>query len=246
MATMFDWLPLDVIKYEILPFVADEYFARMGINSILHPLDRISTPLRNNAIAELQMSIATRQYKNTNLNGNEYTTSASERAKMLISIFDFNTRNSTFLKYDIKYRNALILKVQQYSDPNFPQYHSVSQDEKTQLVSKAMQFTTTLANTPYLHEVKGVEFELNWSPIDGAKPRSVIDNTALLEAAERKRRSQPHWRNIVEYHRHTYAYHDYADREYREYGYFDTNNKWVTLQSFRRNSDSDSDYSESE
>ena len=243
MATMFDALPLDTIKYEILPLIADDYFARISINSMLKPEERTSTPLRKNAVAELEMSIAIRLYKKNELNEEEYDVSASKRAKKLMAIFDFIIRNPTFLKYDINYRNAMIKKVQEYSDPNFPQYSLVSKDEKAQLLSKANQLITVLAKTPYLREVRAGPYDLVWTPIDGAKPRKVVNNAALLEAAEKVRKSKAHWRPVL-YRRYTRGHwresdYEYEEDEMMEYGYFDTNDKWVCLQQMNDGSDSE-------
>jgi len=40
---LFDNLPLDIIKYEIMPFL--NYYERMAVNISLPPQDRMSTPL---------------------------------------------------------------------------------------------------------------------------------------------------------------------------------------------------------
>ena len=229
MATMFDLLPLDVIKFEILPFVANDYFARMGINGILQPEERVSTPLRKNAVAELEMSIALYGYKKDNLNQQEFT--ASERGKKLMAIFDFLNKNPTFLKYDKNYRNATIKKVEEYSDPNFPQYAVLNEDEVAQLVSKAKQVVETLAKNPYVCEIVCGTLEPIWSPIAGAKPRVIVNNSALLEAAERERSSKPHWRLVTKtrFIRSSRNYdHEYEEDEDWEYGYFDKN-EWVKL-----------------
>lgn len=49
--TLFDCLPLEVIKSKIIPFIADDYFARIGINSVLPPVDRTGTKLRPDVIS---------------------------------------------------------------------------------------------------------------------------------------------------------------------------------------------------
>ena len=232
---MFDLLPLDIIKYEILPFAANDYFARMGINSMLQPAERVSTPLRKNAAAEFEMSITVLNYRK-NIN-DEYALSASERAKSLMNIFDFLNKNPTLLKYDINYRNATIKKVEEYSDPNFSQYRWISEDEKMEVVSKANKLAETLSENKYVCEVRKSVSNEAWSPIDGLKTR-IINNFALLEKIERELRAVPRWR-LVEHERNSKSYgrqrrhEDLPDEYYTyekwEYGYFDMNDQWVFI-----------------
>ena len=237
MPSKFDELPLDVIKYEILPFVADDYFARMSINGMLEPVERTSTPLRKNAVAELDMSLTVLNYKKRKLDVDirGATPTPSKIAEKLMEIFDFSIDNPLLLKYDIKYRNVMIKKAGAYADPNFVDYGYVSEDEKVKLVLKANQALEALDKNPYICECRPSFRNEKWSPIDGANSHVIIDNTELLEKI---RRSTPHWRNIgikrdrpspLSRSRRCYEADEYQNRDDYVYGYFDSNDAWISI-----------------
>ena len=223
MPSKFDDLPLDVIKYEILPFVANDYFARMGINSMLQPVERTSTPLRKNAAAELDMAFTLMRYKKKGLNvEGELLESPAQRLEWLIEIFNFNIKDPHFMKYAKQFRDMITKKAQHYANPDIDEYMLVSEDEKARLTLKATQILEVLAKNPYVCEARPSFINETWSPIDGVKPRIIVDNEELLEKI---RRSTPHWREIEFKRGRSHRYYDY----YREYGYYDSNDEWVKM-----------------
>jgi len=225
MPSKFDELPLDVIKYEILPFVSNDYFARMGINSMLQPAERSSTPLRKNAAAELDMAFSLMSYKKKGLHVEPtLIETSSERLELLTRIFDFNINDLHFIKYNKNFRDMLTQKAERYANPNINEYVLVSEDEKDRLILKANEALQVLAKNPYLCEADPPLRNETWSPIDGTMCRIIVDNEELLEKI---RRSKPHWR-VIEFKRgRSHRYYDY----YREYGYFDSNDEWITCMS---------------
>lgn len=223
MPSQFDDLPLDVIKYEILPFVANDYFARMGINSMVQPVERTSTPLRKNAAAELDMAFTLMSYKKKGLNvEGEVLESPAQRLEWLIEVFNFNIKDPHFIKYAKVFRDMITKKAQHYANPDIDEYSLVSEDEKARLTLKATQILEVLAKNPYLYEAHPSVKNEMWSPIDGVKPRMIVDNSELLEKI---RRSKPHWREIEFKRGRSHRYYDY----YREYGYYDSNDEWVKM-----------------
>lgn len=222
MPSKFDELPLDVIKYEILPFVANDYFARMGINGMLQPVERTSTPLRKNAVAELDMAFTLMSYKKKGLHVEpELLEGCAQRVKLLLGIFDFNINDVRFIKHAKEFRDMLKKKAELFANPNINDYQFVSEDEKACLILKANATLKVLAKNPYVCEAHPSVKNEMWSPINGVKPR-IIDNSELLEKI---RRSKPHWREIEFKRGRSHRYYDY----YREYGYFDSNDKWISM-----------------
>jgi len=223
MPSKFDDLPLDVIKYEILPFVANDYFARMGINSMLQPVERTSTPLRKTAAAELDMAFTLMTYKKKGLHVEpELLEGCAQRLEWLIAIFNFNINDLHFMKYAKEFREVMTKKAQYYANPDINEYSLVSEDEKARLTLKATQILEVLAKNPYLYQARPSVKNEMWSPIDGVKPRMIVDNSELLEKI---RRSKPHWREIEFKRGRSHRYYDY----YREYGYYDSNDEWVKM-----------------
>ena len=231
MPSKFDKLPLDVIKYEILPFISNDYFARMGINSMLQPVERISTPLRKNAVAELDMSFTMLLYKKKGLGKEIYEYTPSKMAEKLLSIFDFSINNTHFIKYHKNYHDAMKKKAETYANPNFIEYELI--DERAPLILKATQMLEVLAKNPHICCVTPSYLNARWSPIEGATP-CIVDNSELLEKI---RLSKPHWREI-EIKRGRTRRHNDVDEEYenylyvREYGYFDSNDTWIKISPF--------------
>jgi hypothetical protein len=223
MPSKFDDLPLDVIKYEILPFVANDYFARMGINGMLQPAERSSTPLRKNAMAELDIALSLISYKKKGLHVEPtLIETSSERLELLTRIFDFNINDLHFIKHAKNFRDMLTKKAETYANPNMNEYDLVHEDEKANLMLKATQILEVLAKNPYVCEARPSFINETWSPIDGVKARIIVDNEELLEKI---RRSTPHWREIEFERGRTHRYYDY----YREYGYFDSNDTWIVI-----------------
>jgi len=165
---MFDFLPLDVIKYKITPFVVNDYFARMGINSMLAPVERMSTPLRKNATTELHITIILDRYNkmlsNTKILSNMDT--HSKRGRQLMAAFNCVINNPLLLKYHIKFRSVITKKAEEHSDPNFSDYELISEDEKNQLVLNAKNVLEVLKNNAYVSEISSSVKNKMWSPID--------------------------------------------------------------------------------
>ena len=79
-----------------------------------------------------------------------------------------------------------------------------------------------------------IHLRSKWGNIDGVKPR-IIDNSELLEKI---RRSTPHWRNIgikrdrpspLSRSRRYYEADEYQNRDDYVYGYFDSNDAWISI-----------------
>lgn len=162
MPSKFDELPLDVIHYEILPFLSDDYFARIGINSMLLPIERTSTPLRKNAAIELEMSLTLHKFSIV-LAADSST--PSTRGEQLMAAFNLTINNPLFLKYNRKFRDIITEKGETYADPNFQDYGLVSEDEKAQLVVKSNKILEVLEKNLYVCDVSPSFINDEWSPI---------------------------------------------------------------------------------
>ena len=251
---MFDRLPMDVINYEIRPLVANDYFARVGINEMVRTHEKTPTRLRRNAAAELEVALATARMKpmlndaelhsiTYGMTEEEKTATAERKAAKIGVIFDFNVKHPILLKHNLSFRTTVESKVAEFADPDCPQYHLVSEASKATLIEKATWLMETLANNPFLFHVNGSTTTDKWSPIDGAPACVIVDNSVLLAAAaaveqaamaaaEKERRSTPHWRPTSYRRRGRYMdsdEDDYDDDDW-QYGYYeDGGHLWVCL-----------------
>ena len=255
---MFDCLPMDVIRFVILPYVANDYFARVAINSMVAWDEKVPAPLRTNAAAELEVALAAARMKPM-LNDAEFNyitcygmtekeraEKAERKAVKIGEIFEFNVKYPILLKHNISFRTTAERKAMEFADPACEQYGFVSEATKALLITKANRLLEALGNNPFLFPVNGSTSTDKWTPINGAPARVIVDNSALLSAArdaaaavahaaEKERRSKPHWRRI-HYGRRYYGgdpddYDDDDDDESWEYGYFEGGgNVWVCLE----------------
>lgn len=265
---------MDVIRFVILPYVANDYFARVAINSMVAWDEKIASPLKKNAAIQLEISLITPKLKRL-LEGCEFDpylhimakdeekkARAEQKALKICEIFDINIKNPILLKHNLNYRQTVERKAREFADPDCSQYSIVCDETKVLVLAKAIQLLEAVVSNPFRFAESGSGQE-NWSPIDGAPARVIVDNSALLavarareraaaEAAEKERRSKPHWRSICYYRRGRYSGDSdddsYGDEEW-QYGYYeDGNYPWICLKTEIRNewggSEEDEQYEE--
>jgi hypothetical protein len=237
MINLFDSLPLDIIKYEIIRYIADDYFARIGINFLLPYIDRQSTPLRRGASLELGMSLCVVKLNQLVANA----TNAKDplrKAEYITETFNYLLKNPLILQHNMSFRNTAIAKAATFADHDCNQLEVLSEVTKADLVTNSCQLLALAACTPFLyHCTSALSNDSKWSPIEGAGRHMVVDNERALIAAakekrirfmasEKERKSKPHWNYFI---RRSYRYYDDDDGDW-EYGYFDANEKWVYLE----------------
>jgi len=238
MVNLFDSLPMDVIKYEIIPYISNDYFSRMGINFLLPPVDRQRAPLRRGAVTELGISLSVVRLSRLIANATN-TQDQQNKAEQISETFKYLLINPLLLQHNMSFRNTAIAKATTFADANCNQYAVLSEANKANLIDKSCQLLAFVASTPYLyHSGCALTKESKWSPIEGAGNHVVVDNEraliaaakeahAKLMAAERERKSKPHW------HFFTFSRGRYRDDDYDgdwEFGYFDNDEKWVYLE----------------
>jgi hypothetical protein len=238
MVNLFDRLPMDVIKYEIIPYIANDYFARVGINSLLPPVDRQSTPLRRGAALELGMSLSVVKLnrlvaKATNTEG------PPSKAELIGETFAYLLTNPLILQHNLTFRNTALAKAATFADPDCSQYYLLPEATKANLIDKSCELIVLAACKPYLYHCNSaLSKDSRWSPVEGGGRHIVVDNERALIlaakeeyakriAAEKIRRSKPHWEYFS---RGRYRYDDDDVDGDWEFGYFDNNEQWVYLE----------------
>ena len=228
MINLFDKLPLDVIKYEIIPYIANDYFGRMGINFLLPPIDRQSNPLRHGAVTELGISLSVVRLSRLIINATN-AQDQQNRAEEISETFKYLIINPLLLQHNMSFRNTALAKALTFADPDCNQYTVLPEANKANLVTKSCQLLAFAATKPYLyHSGCAITKDSKWSPVEGAGSHVVVNNEKALIAAEKVRKSKPHW-HYFSRGMYRYDYEDDQDGDW-EYGYFDVNEKWVSVE----------------
>jgi len=239
MSTLFDFLPLDVINYEIKPYIENDYFARLALNALLPPIDRRGTPLRQDTARQLYLSLRIAPLKKLTHDAS-LAEGPVRKAEAIATLFDFLINNPLILQHNLSFRNTALRQATTFADPNCSQYISVQMTAVTPLICKAGLLLEIMEKTPFLYQLNTFQSNAKWTAVDGAGLRVVVDNSYLLAVAlakekalaleaEKLRRSKPHWR-VVNRRRGYYSRYYDDDEEDWEYGYFDKAHKWVCLE----------------
>jgi hypothetical protein len=252
MHTLFDCVPLEVIRHNIRPFIVNDYFARIAINSILPPADRQGTPLRVKAIKELELEI--NWIKLNRLEKNIKHKDKTQETNGICKVYDYLLKNPFILQHHEGRRNMYISKATDYANPDYSHYTKVYNKSKLNLIDKASLLIELINKKPFIcHYNEPCEL---WSPIFDAGHRTIVDNSRILfektatakemSNVNRKKikRAIPQLRcfmrpldkeddygELIEYDEYDEdIYEDEGYEMYEEYGYFDINtDKWIKV-----------------
>ena len=237
---MFDYLPLDVINFVIRPFIANDYWARVSLNSLLPPAERQGTRFKVDTLKQVELFLAMNKLR-VLVDKATDATDPNVKAEKIVEFFDFLIKHPLFLQHSLSLRNTVFNQASTFGDITCPQYNSVNTSTMVVLVNKASEMLSVLKGKPFLYHITSLN-NTTWCPIDGVGKRVCVDNELALiaaAAAEKLRLSTPHWRNVrpeIRYYRHRIGYDDYEHDYYEdenegewEYGYFDASNKWVFI-----------------
>lgn len=156
---LFDNLPLDVIQFEIFPYL--DWNDRNSVNQCLPPIDKIRTPLNKGygikIIMKLQTISTSNYIKKVNLN-------KPNNARVILKLFRSIPKMSYLIQYSLLFRKALIATCKKYSDTNCYEYEGKTHYFKKTLSKLCTDFLDEYdTKYPYKYEV-----EVNpkvWEPI---------------------------------------------------------------------------------
>jgi hypothetical protein len=233
--SLFDRLPLDMIDHIIRPFITNSYFARLGVNGLLPPVDRQGTPLKYDAAKQLELSLVSARLKR--LLERASSGDPTSKAATIGEIFDFFSRTgAVVLQHNQQLRNVIVAQATVFADPHCQQYALVATADGAALNTKARHLLDMAAALPFLYPITASMSNERWSPVSGLSGTVIVDNSRLLAAAaaaaEKAYRSTPHW-SCVRLHGRYYGrerwYGDDDDDGDWEYGYFDDADRWVCI-----------------
>ena len=241
MSTLFDFLPLDVINYEIKPYIENDYFARLALNALLPPIDRRGTPLLQDASKQLHLSLQIAPLKKLTHDAS-LAEGPVRKAEAIAMLFDFLIHNPLIMQHNLSFRNTALRQATTFADRACSQYTLLEDVDVTPLICKASLLLEIMEKTPFLYQLNTFQSNAKWTAVDGTGLCVVVDNSKALALAlakertlaleaEKARRAIPHWR-VVNRSRRYYSHDesDYDDDEDWEYGYFDKADKWICLE----------------
>ena len=112
---LLDELPTDLIYYVIFPYL--DYHSRVTANLLLHPEDRLRTPLRKGAVLEFSMKFSGSIVKKLVLKQNTATNPIA-RNRLTLKIWRTMRMFPELAQHCAKFRRVVIEKATDFINPN--------------------------------------------------------------------------------------------------------------------------------
>jgi hypothetical protein len=186
MPTLFDRLPMDVIQYEIAPYLSNDYEARIILNQQVPPVERFSRPLNPDARIGVGMLLAI-----ANLRPYSYPfkdpfyqlrTTLEERTNAMIKCYKLVRIHAMLFQYNRKMRDVILEKLRIYSDPSYADLSNLDPALKNEVITAASRALATIeGHFPYIREVS-VKFDPSSRSPAGLTP-DIVDNSKYLAQA---------------------------------------------------------------
>ena len=166
MPTLFDRLPLDIIKYVIGSYVENDYFARISINTLLAPADRNRFPLNKDAVKQLGLTLALTKMRITFRNSARLADPLVVAERKIVFL-DFMQKNPLILQHHPAYRKLIKLRVEMLCHTNYFLYSKLPEITTAALINKGTQLLHFLEQTPFLYMLKPSWAIEKYSAING-------------------------------------------------------------------------------
>ena len=177
MQYLFDNLPLDMIQYEIFPYL--DYDSRVLANSMLPPVDRIRVPLKKDAALQFALTYSSMKIC-SNLKKLD-TAKGTGLRRLILKIYREIPKHFHILEYSEKARAEILKKSAEFSDPNGDEYESSTHHMKRELPKLCKVIIEMGVKRPFIRNVE-TSVRPGWSAVKGAGPIRVADNDALVRA----------------------------------------------------------------
>lgn len=148
---LFDQLPTDIIYYEIFPYL--DYNSRVTANFLLPRKDRLSIPLRKNAVSEFELMLGNARMKSL-LRKQRMATNKTTRARLTLKIWRMMPLFPSLYQQNARFREVVAAKAVELSDPTFSGLDNVSAHTRKALKGICQAFLLSLETShPYLGEM---------------------------------------------------------------------------------------------
>ena len=160
---LFDQLPTDMIYYEIFPYL--DYNSRVTANLLLPRKDRLSIPLRKDAVSEFQLMLGNARMKSL-LRKQREATNKTTRARLTLKVWRMMPLFPPLYQQNARFREVVAAKAVELSDPAFAGLDNTSAHTRKALKGLCQAFLLSLETShPYLGEME-IAFEGDdWSAV---------------------------------------------------------------------------------
>jgi len=166
---LFDNLPLDIIQYEIHPYL--DYNSKVTMNCMLPPQDRISSPLSKgigiNIVVKILALRLKRQLKDC-IEGVGLI-----RTRNVMKLFRDFGKYYIIFQYCKKARDANIVMMQEFGDPQSQRYGSASKYVREKVSAMAAVHLANIEERPYISEFVQLKCCDHWSAVGSGKHHIV-------------------------------------------------------------------------
>ena len=158
---LFDQLPTDMIYYEIFPYLY--YNSRVTANLLLPHKDRLSIPLRKDAVLELSMKMASDHLTSLIFKQRDARSNLT-RNRLSLKIWRTLPLYPELVQYNSRFRAIVIEKSKEFSDPDLENVLRISSYTRKQLKKLCEGFIISLETTfPFVRDVSMVSE--GWSAV---------------------------------------------------------------------------------
>jgi len=159
---LFDNLPTDIIYYEIFPFL--DYDSRVTANLMLPYEDRIRHPLKKDAALGFAIRLSSTLLRKAVNSVATATTNLSRNRKVLQVYRNLVPKYIFLMEYCPNYREIMILKCKNYTDPTFEEYDTATPHTKKTLPVLCANILEMIEQRPFKRAVADSRDE-SWTPI---------------------------------------------------------------------------------
>lgn len=159
---IFNNLPLDMIKFEIFPYL--DWADRVAVNACLPPSDRIRTPLAKDSGLILVIKLQAARVKKY-IRRAESSNYLPVKSRRVLKLYREIENFKYIIQHHKSFREVLIRKCKEYSNPENPEYNGTTRHFKKTLMKLATDFLEKYNEKyPYKYEINAYK-EGVWNPI---------------------------------------------------------------------------------
>ena len=160
---LFDQLPTEMIYYEIFPYL--DYNSRVTANLLLPRKDRLSIPLRKDAVLELSMKMASYHLKSLVFKQRDAKSNLA-RNRLSLKIWRTLPLYPELVQYNSRFRAIVIEKSKEFSNPDLEHVLRVTPYTRKELKKLCDDFIASLETTvPFVRDLRIVSE--GWSAVVG-------------------------------------------------------------------------------
>lgn len=147
---LFDELPTDMIYYEIFRFL--DYESRVTANLLLHPADRLRTPLRKEALTEFSMMFGSTVIKNL-MRKQKTATTPIARNRLTLKIWRTMPMFPELVQYNSRFRATVLQRAVEFSEIK-PEETNISTHTRKELKRLCEKYIVALETSfPFVREL---------------------------------------------------------------------------------------------